>query len=121
MCFFIVRFIVRGSCVSLCAQRETVVRSLCAFIVRSDVHDVNPAFCAMRLHNAKPLCALRGTMVWPGSAEQFLRGTMVLALCVFYLMVFFFNTIQYVKPEIPNSTLCIAIRPYPYLALSFAA
>ena len=33
-----------GSCASLCAQRETVVRSLCALIVRSDVHNVNPAF-----------------------------------------------------------------------------
>ena len=44
VCFFIVRFIVRGSCASLCAQRETVVRSLCAFIARSDVHNANPAF-----------------------------------------------------------------------------
>ena len=42
----------------------------------------------MRLHNAKPLCALRGTMAEHTSAKQSLRGTMILSLCVFFSIGF---------------------------------
>ena len=46
----------------------------------------------MRLHNAKPLCSLCGTMVLQSWAKQLLRGTTLLALCVFSLLCL--NTIQ---------------------------
>ena len=56
----------RELCVIICAQRETVVRSLCAFIARSDVHNVNPAF----LRNEAAQCKTVVRSAWHNGSAR---------------------------------------------------
>ena len=76
--------------------------SLFAFIVRYGrraqhcVHNAGPAFSAqLSLHNAKPLCALRGTIAERTPAEQSLHGTICLSS--------FFFSIASVQPQTGSS------------------